>query len=157
VNSTLNSAQLHFNNLQQQILRAAVNTIVPADSELNVPGAGDTLIFADIVASIGARHSEINTALTALHETSVQQWQLAFEQLNSVQQLQLVHECQQAMPEQIWSLISVTFECYYRDDRVMQSLDMDARPAFPQGFEVDQGDWSLLDPVKKRAPFYRPT
>jgi len=49
----------------------------------------------------------------------------------------------------------VAFECYYRDERVMQSLNMDNRPAFPQGYEVEQGDWSLLDPVKKRAPFYR--
>jgi hypothetical protein len=37
----------------------------------------------------------------------------------------------------------------------MQSLGMEVRPPFPKGFEVEQGDWSLLDPVRVRQPFYR--
>ena len=32
----------------------------------------------------------------------------------------------------------------------------DARPPFPKGFDVEQGDWSLLDPVKRRGTIYRP-
>jgi hypothetical protein len=32
---------------------------------------------------------------------------------------------------------------------------MEARPPFPQGFSVEQGDWSLLDPVRARAPMWR--
>jgi hypothetical protein len=37
----------------------------------------------------------------------------------------------------------------------MRSLGMEPRPPFPTGHEVEQGDWSLLDPVRKRAKFYR--
>jgi len=51
----------------------------------------------------------------------------------------------------------VVAQCYYRDDRVMQSLGMELRPPFPKGFEVEQGDWSLLDPVRARPAFYRRT
>ncbi|MGH7054344.1 MAG: hypothetical protein ACREFK_16060 [Stellaceae bacterium] len=32
----------------------------------------------------------------------------------------------------------------------MRSLGMEPRPPYPKGFEVESGDWSLLDPV--RAP-----
>ena len=46
--------------------------------------------------------------------------------------------------------------CYYRDDRVMLSLGLEARPPFPKGHVLEQGDWSLLDPVKARKPFWRP-
>jgi hypothetical protein len=46
-------------------------------------------------------------------------------------------------------------QCYYRDARVMGSLEMQARPPFPEGFNVDQGDWSLLDPIRERPEFYR--
>ena len=53
------------------------------------------------------------------------------------------------------TLISIILQCYYRDDRVMRSLEMEPRPPFPQGFEVEQGDWSLLDPVKRRGKIYR--
>jgi hypothetical protein len=45
--------------------------------------------------------------------------------------------------------------CYYRDDRVMLSLGQEPRAPFPKGHTVEQGDWSLLEPVKRRAPFYR--
>jgi hypothetical protein len=35
------------------------------------------------------------------------------------------------------------------------SLGMEPRAPFPKGFEVEQGDWSLLDPVRARPKLYR--
>ena len=52
-------------------------------------------------------------------------------------------------------LSRLILQCYYRDDRVLLSLQMERRPPFPKGFQVEQGDWSLLDPVRARKPFYR--
>jgi hypothetical protein len=49
----------------------------------------------------------------------------------------------------------VVLQCYYRDDRVMRALGQEPRSPFPKGHVVEQGDWSLLDPVKNRAPFWR--
>ena len=46
--------------------------------------------------------------------------------------------------------------CYYRDDRVMISLGLEPRAPFPKGHVLEQGDWSLLDPVRARKPFWRP-
>ena len=53
------------------------------------------------------------------------------------------------------ALTRVILLCYYRDDRVMRSLGQEPRPPFPRGHVVEQGDWSLLDPVRKRSPMYR--
>ena len=53
-------------------------------------------------------------------------------------------------------LTRVVLLCYYRDDRVMVSLGLEARPPFPKGHVLDQGDWSMLDPVRARQPFWRP-
>ncbi len=44
---------------------------------------------------------------------------------------------------------------YYRDDRVLLAIGHEARAPFPKGYEVEQGDWSLLDPVKRRAKLWR--
>ena len=52
-------------------------------------------------------------------------------------------------------LTRIVLLCYYRDDRVMLSLGLEPRPPFPKGHEIEQGDWSLLDPVRRRAPFWR--
>ena len=53
------------------------------------------------------------------------------------------------------ALVRVVLLCYYRDDRVMRSLGQEVRPPFPMGHVVEQGDWSLLDPVRARPPMYR--
>ena len=49
----------------------------------------------------------------------------------------------------------VILQCYYRDDRVLQSLGLEARPPFPRGYTLEQGDWSLLDAVRARAKLWR--
>jgi hypothetical protein len=55
------------------------------------------------------------------------------------------------------TLTRVVLQCYYRDDRVLRSLGLELRPPFPQGYALDQGDWSLLDPVKVRPSMWRRT
>ena len=49
------------------------------------------------------------------------------------------------------TLVRVVLQCYYRDDRVLRSLGLELRAPFPKGYTLEQGDWSLLDPVKARA------
>jgi hypothetical protein len=53
------------------------------------------------------------------------------------------------------TLSRVILQCYYRDDRVVRSLGLEPRPPFPLGHTLEQGDWSLLDPVRKRARLWR--
>ena len=55
------------------------------------------------------------------------------------------------------TLTRVVLQCYYRDDRVLRSLGLELRPPFPKGYELEQGDWSLLDPVKARPSTLRRT
>jgi len=47
-------------------------------------------------------------------------------------------------------------QCYYRDDRVLRSLGL-GRCGLPcrLGYTLEQGDWSLLDPVKARPSSLR--
>jgi hypothetical protein len=49
------------------------------------------------------------------------------------------------------TLVRVVLQCYYRDDRVLRSLGLELRAPFPKGYVLEDGDWSLLDPVKARA------
>ena len=45
---------------------------------------------------------------------------------------------------------------YYRDGRVMAALGLEPRPPFPLGHTLEAADPALLDPVRARAPFWRP-
>ena len=38
---------------------------------------------------------------------------------------------------------------------IQRSLGMEPRPPFRKGFEVEQGEWSLLEPVRARGRIYR--
>ena len=53
------------------------------------------------------------------------------------------------------ALTRVVLQCYYRDDRVVRSLGLEPRPPYPKGHALDDGDWSLLDPVRARPPMWR--
>jgi hypothetical protein len=53
------------------------------------------------------------------------------------------------------TLVRVVLQCYYRDDRVLRSLGLELRAPFPLGYTLEQGDWSLLDPVKARPSSLR--
>lgn len=135
----------------RQTLLAIVGHMIPASTEFGLPGADDPAIYADILRSVGRDKPLLSKALDA-----VDAWaggRLAT--LPRDQQAALLAEFRSAEPELAGVLEAVTARCYYRDDRVMAAIGVEGRPPFPLGYEVEEGDWSLLDPVRARGPIYR--
>jgi hypothetical protein len=132
-------------------LRALVGIMIPASTKYAVPGADDDLIFADILRSLERDFADARRALELLARLSGG----SFADLPPAQRIDVATTFKQEGGAALLALNRVVLLCYYRDDRVMLSLGQEARPPFPKGHEVEQGDWSLLDPVKRRAPFYR--
>ena len=136
---------------QQRSLRELAGAMVPASDEFSVPGADDERIFADIVASLGRDAPQITQALARLDDWAGG----CLADLDADQQAALTQRLRDESPGLALLLVNVVVRCYYRDDRVMRSLNMELRPPFPKGFELEQGDWSLLDPVRARGRAYR--
>jgi hypothetical protein len=134
-------------------LRCVAGMMIPASSAFGVPGADDETILADIIASIGRDAELVKQALARLDALAGG----TFADADLTRQQTAAATFREEAGATLAALTRVIVQCYYRDDRVMQSLGMEVRPPFPKGFEVEQGDWSLLDPVRARAPFYRPT
>jgi hypothetical protein len=132
-------------------LQAFAGTMIPVSEHYGVPGADDEAIFADIVKSLGRDREDIGLALQRLTILSGG----ALADLPAERRLVVANELRAEGGLPLAALTRVILLCYYRDDRVMRSLGQEPRPPFPLGHVVEQGDWSLLDPVKKRAPFYR--
>ncbi|MCW5734437.1 MAG: hypothetical protein KIS73_09935 [Enhydrobacter sp.] len=132
-------------------LRAFAGTMIPASERHGVPGADNEKIFADIVKSLGRDRDDIGLALRRLAVLAGG----AFADLPADRRLLVANELRAEGGLPLAALTRVILLCYYRDDRVMRSLGQEPRPPFPIGHVVEQGDWSLLDPVRKRAPFYR--
>jgi hypothetical protein len=125
--------------------------MIPASAEYGVPGADDAVIFATILKSLGRDLGHAHAALRDLAALSGG----AFADLDPARREEVAASFHAAGGEALAILHRVILLCYYRDDRVMRSLDMEVRPPFPKGFVVEQGDWSLLDPVRERPKLWR--
>jgi hypothetical protein len=132
-------------------LRCVAAMMIPASARHGVPGADDDTIFADIVDSIGRDKALVKRALQHLDALVGG----VFADVELARRQAAAAALQDAGGAPLKGPTWVIVQCYYRDGRVMRSLGMEARPAFPEGFEVEPGDWSLLGPVRARAAFYR--
>jgi hypothetical protein len=127
-------------------LRILVGRIIPASAEFDIPGADDAAILDDIVSTLASNGEQMTGVLATLESLAG-----AAAAGVDVKIQDLLRTDASAMGQ----LISVVAQCYYRDDRVMRSLGMEPRPPFPKGFVIEQGDWSLLDPVRARPKMWR--
>jgi len=132
-------------------LRCIAGMIVPASAKYGVPGADDDVILADILNSLGRDTNEVRAALALASRLAGG----PVAALDAAGREALAAKLRAEGGASIAALTRVVLLCYYRDDRVMLSLGLEPRPPFPKGHVLEQGDWSLLDPVKARKPFWR--
>lgn len=118
-------------------LRTIAGVMLPADAALRMPSASDPAILADIEKSIGRDIAAVQTAL------------------KSYTQGQDINAWYKAGGGPAMALGRIVLSAYYRDDRVLVAIGHEARAPFPKGHVVEQGDFSLLDAVKKRPTFWR--
>ena len=131
--------------------RALAGMIIPTSQSYDVPGADDEKIFSDILRSLERDRGDICRALADLAALSGG----AFAELEPSRCAEVAGRFREAGGAPLAALVRVVLLCYYRDDRVMRSLGQEPRPPFPKGHVVEQGDWSLLDPVRARPSMVR--
>lgn len=140
-----------FSPAGHALLRALAGAALPADAGFGVPGADDPQILAAAVALLAPRAAEIERALRHLDDLA----EGGFAAAPPATRVAVAERALRARAPGFPILMTLLLQAYYQDDRVMQSLGMELRPPFPQGYEVPEGDWSLLDPVRARPPFWR--
>ncbi|WP_407159545.1 hypothetical protein [Bradyrhizobium sp. STM 3557] len=137
--------------LQRDDLRTIAGIMIPESVEYGVPGADDAAIQADIIATLGRDATAIRSALDHLARLAGK----PLSMLTSTKRDAVVAEFRTTGGVAAATLSRVILQCYYRDDRVLKSLNLELRAPFPRGYQLEQGDWSLLDAVKTRAPMWR--
>jgi len=125
--------------------------IIPASAEFDVPGADDPLIQADIVTTLGRDTGAVREALDLLAHRAGR----PLAELDPARREAVATELRAMGGEAVATLTRVVLQCYYRDDRVVRSLRLEPRPPYPKGHVLEDGDWSLLDPVRARPRMWR--
>ena len=136
---------------QRDDLRTIAGMIIPANVEFDVPGADDPAIQADILATLGRDAAEVREALDLVARLAGS----PLAGLDPARREAVAQELRATGGAAVAALTRVVLQCYYRDDRVVRSLGLEPRPPYPKGHVLEDGDWSLLDPVRARQPMWR--
>jgi hypothetical protein len=131
---------------QRDDLKTIAGMIIPASDEYNVPGADDAAIQADMLATLGRDADLVCAALDQLARLAGK----PLAELDETRREAVAKEFRATSGAAAATLVRVVLQCYYRDDRVLRSLGHELRAPFPKGHTLEQGDWSLLAPVKAR-------
>ena len=145
--------QKNLTEAQRDDLRTVAAMIIPASREYNVPGADDAAVQADMLATLGRDTAMVREALDHLARLAGQ----PLASLDAARRDAVANQFRASGGAAAATLTRVVLQCYYRDDRVLRSLGLELRPPFPKGYELEQGDWSLLDAVKARPSTLRRT
>jgi hypothetical protein len=147
----VNDAEPGLSAAEIRDLSDIAGTMIPESPAFGVPGADDPAILADTARSVGRDLAMVREALAAIAHKSAG----AFAGLDRDRREALINDYYASGGAAAVILGRVIVGAYYRDDRVLRALGQEARPPFPKGYDLEQGDWSLLDAVRKRAPFWR--
>ena len=133
---------------ERDIFRRLTGIMIPADPEMALPSADDALILEDCIETLGRDAAAIRILLGEL-------MRIDFLGLPAEQAEHKVMALLGDGRTEVQALSRVVVAAYYRDDRVMRAYGREPRAPFPKGHSLPQGDWSLLDVVKQKEPFWR--
>ncbi|MBC8272851.1 MAG: hypothetical protein H8E49_12510 [Gammaproteobacteria bacterium] len=139
-----------FNKQQQQMISAIADAMIKKDELLGLPSASDPLVMETIMNKAAHFSGRLIEGINALSE-EIDKRTTTPEALLDVLDKNPKFRSFSRM------LTIVVMQSYYQDPRVLTAHGQSARPPFPLGHDVESGDWSLLDQVKQRTPFYRLT
>ena len=145
------SADTPLTPAQSDDLRAVAGVIIPASAQFDVPGADDPAILAVMLATLGRDTGLVREALDELARLAG----LPLASLDPARRDAVAMALRAKGGAAMATLTRIVLQCYYRDDRVVRSLGLEPRPPYPKGHALEDGDWSLLDPVRARPPLWR--
>ena len=138
---------------QKRTLNALLNLIIPPSEDGKMPGAADVGFFAHIDSK--KLINWIQEGLLRIVEESHNKYGKEFSALNGSEQAQLIDSVRRRFLQFFNRLTTEVMQCYYLHDDVLEAIGLEARPPFPNGYVVGEGDLTLLEPVYLRGRIYR--
>ena len=143
----------NLNEEQERTLIALLNLIIPPSEDGKMPGAADVGFFAYMHKL--SLLQWIREGLLSIVEESQNQYGQEFSALSGSEQTQLIDGLRRRHFRFFGSLTTEVIQCYYQHDQVLKLIGLEARAPFPEGYLVDEGDLTLLEPVYERGKLYR--
>lgn len=142
---------------QSATLAEILDALIPARAD-GVPGAGALGLAASVADAVQRTPGLLPLlarGLEALRDLARQRDPRGLDALTPEQRRDLLHAAEAAVPALLPALVFHAYAAYYRHPRVLEALGLEARPPFPDGYEQEPNDLSLLDTVRRRPKLYR--
>ncbi len=120
-----------------------------------MPAARTLGLYDDASKLRSGDRALFDIGLADLDRRAIEAHDLPFATLNTLHAKALVDALREQRSPFVQSFVTHTVGRYVAHPTVMPLLGLEARPPWPQGNVVAEGDWSLLDAVKQREKFYR--
>ena len=136
-----------LDDAMKQRLAALLNTIVPADADGAMPGAGEL----DFPAYLAAQAPDFLPKLKQI----LDRFGDDFADRPLAERVSAVEAFSRTDAATFHDLVFRTYDCYYQDDRVRRRIGARPGSPFPNGHAIAEGDFSSLEAVKARGKGYR--
>jgi Gluconate 2-dehydrogenase subunit 3 len=143
---------------ERRALASVLDELIPPSEDGQLPGAGEIGLASHIERALRLRpelRAALVPGLAALDAIARGRGAPGFSDLSRRERLEVLRAAEVETPTFLPTLTFLTYVGYYENPRVLEALGLEARPPFPEGHEVEPTDFSILDPVRERAPMYR--
>ena len=142
---------------RRALLREVLDELIPPSADGSFPGAGE-LGVGERIEEMLAQQPElgriIEQGLASIRRLAESRNSSGFGELSRSERAALLRELEAAEPAFFGALVMHTYFGYYTDRRITDRLGV-RNPPQPDGYDLEPGDLSLLDPVRARPKLWR--
>lgn len=144
-----------FDEMQRAALDRLMDLLIPASPDGRMPAARTLGLYDDGATMRAVDRERFERGLADLDGRSRQAHGVAFVRLDPEPAKALVERLRAERSAFVQSFVTQTVGRYLSHPQVMPLIGLEARPLWPKGNTVAEGDWSLLDAVKRREKIFR--
>ena len=141
---------------QRAMLADVLDRLIPSTARLPAAGA---LGVADYIDRVLAGSTDLRRAILdvvlQIDATAGREHSTAFSELEGGRQDAVLGRVEASEPANFQALLRQAYNGYYSDPTVITGLGLEARPPQPAGYELEAGDLTPLEKVKRRGRVYR--
>ncbi len=149
------TASSEISETQMRLFAGVLDAIIPPGEGGAHPGAGEIGLGEILLQKVPELTPVLVQGLAVLREELENRQVADFAALAEDEKHALLEQVGVREPGFLPGLLFHTYANYYQQPRVLEALGLEARPPYPRGYELEAGDLSLLDPVRKRPRLYR--
>lgn len=143
---------------QKSALTAVLDELIPAGEDGRMPAASQAGVAEHVLAQVDASPDlaqAVVAGLSALAELLSERGAAELARLAPQDRALLLNALAERSPAFLPGLVFHAYTSYYQHPAVLAGLGVPPRAPHPEGYPMEESDFSLLDPVRARPPMWR--